>query len=108
MRATTAGSTAPSRTGVDTAGSAGVVVMVVADLHVLQDADRVRRQHPDPEVRREQVAGDALLVDAAKLDVDSLGLLGPRPAVVQSDHTLLLLPDTHEQHVAHEASQAGV
>src|SRR2546422_6805528 len=107
MRATTAGFTTPSHAGAGIPGSAGLVVMVVADLHVLQDADRVRRQHPDPEVRREQVAGDALLVDAAELDVDSLGLLGPHPAVVQSDHTLLLLPDTHEQHVAHEASQSG-
>ena len=42
--------------------------MVVADLHVLQDADRVRCEHPHPEVRREQVAGDTLLVDAAELD----------------------------------------
>src|SRR5438445_284831 len=90
MRATTPGSTTPSPTGADPSGSAGVFVMVVADLHVLQDADRVRREHPHTEVRREQVAGDTLLVDATELDVDSLGLLGAHAGVVQADHPLLL------------------
>src|SRR5258708_18376020 len=73
--------------------------MVVADLNVLEHAERVLGEYRRRAVQRDQIRGDRVAIDTHEAHRETGGLLARQTRLEQTDDALLLLSSTQQQDV---------
>src|SRR5471030_1300890 len=73
------------------------IVMVLGDLHVIQNRQCVRRVHCERAIQRNQVRGDRVVVDANEAHRESRPLLACHARLEQANHALPLVTHAQQQ-----------
>src|SRR5271165_1318438 len=103
------GMKAPAAAGSTSAAEAGAPVRsgvsmgifgIAADIHVIEDGERVLRQHSERAVERDEIGGDGLAVDAHEADGEARRDLSGHAGLKEPDDALLLFAGVDQQNLA--------
>jgi hypothetical protein len=73
--------------------------MVLSDLDVIEHGDRIVRQNRSRAIERDQVRGKALIADTHEAYGKTRALLAGQPGLKESDHSLLSLSNSNQEHL---------